>query len=60
MTSVVLTHDFGVLEWNRLEYDDMSECVICISSCLSACTVYFQATMGFCVVFLSTLAHMHT
>lgn len=60
MTFVVLTHGFRVLEWNRLEYDDMAECGICISSCLSACAVCFQATMGFCVAFLSTLARMHT
>ena len=58
----VLTHDFGVLVWSILEYDSISECGICVSSCLSDCTVYFQTTMGFCVAFLSILglAYMHT
>lgn len=61
MTFGVLTHDLGILIWNILEYDNISD-GICISSCLSDCIVYFQTTMGFCVAFLSTLglAHMHT
>lgn len=58
----MLTHNSGVLVWSMLEYDNISECGICISSCLSDCIVYFPPTMGFCVAFLSTsgLAHMHT
>lgn len=62
MSFGVLSHAFGILVWSILEYDNTSECDICISSCLSDCTVDFQTTMGFCVAVLSTLglAHMHT
>lgn len=56
------TPAFGILVWTKWEYANVSECGICISSCLSDCSVYFQTTRGFCVAFLSTLglSCMHT